>query len=419
MLSAQDNEMITRTGPGTPMGEYLRRFWMPALLSEEIAEPDSPPVRVKILNEELIAFRDTNGDVGLIDNNCPHRRASLFFGRNEECGLRCVYHGWKFDTNGDCVDMPSEPGESNFKDKVKVKAYSAEDWGGYIWAYMGPAESMPELPEVGWAMVPESHRKVSRRLQENNFVQGIEGGIDSSHISFLHFGLPPVVRDDPARAGHSLSNIDAAPHFIVKTTDYGFVYGANREAENDSYYWRLTPFMLPFFTVIPGGTGNPDERTYSGHGWVPADDESCWMFTYSWNASRPLNEGEGHGASFLEKEPRTMRAVMNKDNDYGIDREVQRTKTFTGIEAISIQDSGIQESMGAICDRTKEHLGTSDSAVIAMRRMYLQGCRDLLEGKEPFVPKKGSAYRVRSVADVMDKKVTFEETTEKVAVGAT
>jgi len=419
MLSAQDNEMITRTGPGTPMGEYLRRFWMPALLSEEIAEPDSPPVRVKILNEELIAFRDTNGDVGLIDNNCPHRRASLFFGRNEECGLRCVYHGWKFDTNGDCVDMPSEPGESNFKDKVKVKAYSTEDWGGYIWAYMGPAESMPELPEVGWAMVPESHRKVSRRLQENNFVQGIEGGIDSSHISFLHFGLPPVVRDDPARAGHSLSNIDAAPHFIVKTTDYGFVYGANREAENDSYYWRLTPFMLPFFTVIPGGTGNPDERTYSGHGWVPADDGSCWMFTYSWNASRPLNEGEGHGASFLEKEPRTMRAVMNKDNDYGIDREVQRTKTFTGIEAISIQDSGIQESMGAICDRTKEHLGTSDSAVIAMRRMYLQGCRDLLEGKEPFVPKKGSAYRVRSVADVMDKKVTFEETTEKVAVGAT
>jgi phenylpropionate dioxygenase-like ring-hydroxylating dioxygenase large terminal subunit len=392
---------------------------MPALLSEEIAEPDSPPVRVKILNEELIAFRDTNGDVGLIDNNCPHRRASLFFGRNEECGLRCVYHGWKFDTNGDCVDMPSEPAESNFKDKVKVKAYSTEDWGGYIWAYMGPAESMPELPEVGWAMVPESHRKVSRRLQENNFVQGIEGGIDSSHISFLHFGLPPVVRDDPARAGHSLSNIDAAPHFIVKTTDYGFVYGANREAENDSYYWRLTPFMLPFFTVIPGGTGNPDERTYSGHGWVPADDESCWMFTYSWNASRPLNEGEGHGASFLEKEPRTMRAVMNKDNDYGIDREVQRTKTFTGIEAISIQDSGIQESMGAICDRTKEHLGTSDSAVIAMRRMYLQGCRDLLEGKEPFVPKKGSAYRVRSVADVMDKKVTFEETTEKVAVGAT
>ena len=189
-------------------------------------------------------------------------------------------------------------------------------------------------------------------------MQGIEGCIDSSHISFLHFGLSPVLRDDPANKAQTHSNADSAPHFIVKTTDYGFVYVANREAENDSYYWRLTPFMLPFFTVIPGGSGNPDERTYSGHGWVPADDESCRMFTYSWNTSRPLNEGEGHGASFLEKEPRTMRAVMNKDNDYGIDREVHRTKTFTGIESISVQDSGIQKSMGAVCDRTTEHLGT-------------------------------------------------------------
>ena len=417
MLTQTDNELICKTGAGTPMGEYLRRFWIPALCSDEISEPDSPPVRVKILNEELVAYRDTNGDVGLLDNYCPHRRASLFFGRNEECGLRCVYHGWKFDVDGNCVDMPSEPAESNFKDKVKIKAYPARDWGGYIWAYMGPAELQPDLPEVGWAMVPDSHRKVSRRLQENNFVQGIEGGIDSSHISFLHFGLPPMVRDDPNYTGRTLTNTDSAPHFIVKNTDYGFVYGANREAENNTYYWRLTPFMLPFFTVIPGGSGNPDKRTYSGHGWVPADDESCWMFTYSWNASRPLKDGEGHDASFLKKEPRTLRAILNKDNDYGIDREVQRTKTFTGIESISVQDSGIQESMGTICDRTKEHLGTSDSAVIAMRRMYLQACRDLLEGNEPFVPRKGSAYRVRSVADVMDRSVTFEETTERVAVG--
>ena len=210
---------------------------------------------------------------------------------------------------------------------------------------------------------------------------------------------------------------DSAPRFIVQDTNYGFVYGANRDAENDEYYWRITPFMMPFFTIIPGSIGNADELTYSGHGWIPADDDNCWMFTYSWNASRPLKEGEGHDASFLEKEPRTLRAIMNKDNDYGIDREVQRTKTFTGIKSISVQDSGIQESMGAICDRTKEHLGTSDSAVIAMRRMYLQACRDLLEGNEPFVPRKGSAYRVRSVADVMDRSVTFEETTERVAVG--
>ena len=416
MLSHQDNELITQTGPGTPMGEYLRRYWVPALLSREIPGPDSPPVRVKIMSEELVAFRDTNGDVGLLDNYCPHRRASLFFGRNEESGIRCVYHGWKFDVNGDCVDMPSEPAESNFRDKVKIKSYPARDWGGFIWAYMGPAELQPELPEVGFALVPDNQRRVSRRVQENNFVQGVEGGIDSSHISYLHFGLPPVRRDDPANV--SLSNKDGAPHFTVKATDYGFVYGANREAEEDKYYWRLTPFMLPFFTIIPGGSGNPDERTYSGHGWVPQDDENCWMFTYTWNASRPLREDEGHSASFLELEPRTMRSVVNKDNDYGIDREAQRTKTFTGIKDISVQDASIQESMGPICDRTKEHLGTTDAAVIAMRRVYLKACRDLMEGVEPFVPRDGATFRLRSVAEVLDKSITFEETVERVMVGA-
>jgi len=425
MLNLEDNELLCRVGSGTPMGEYLRRFWMPALLSREIPEPDCPPVRVKILSEELVAFRDTNGDIGLLDNNCPHRRASLFFGRNEECGLRCVYHGWKFNVNGDCVDMPSEPAESNFKDKVKIKAYPARDWGGFIWAYMGPTELMPDLPEVGWAMVPESHRKVSRRLQENNYLQGIEGGIDSSHISFLHGGLTPYQRDNPSarpsRPGRpqGVTTDDSAPRFTVQDTDYGFVYGANRDAGPNDYYWRITPFMLPFFTIIPGSIGEADELTYSGHGWVPADDENCWMFTYSWNASRPLTEGEGHGASSLELEPRTMRATFNKDNDYGIDREMQRTVNFTGIANGSVQDAGIQESMGPICDRTKEHLGTSDSAIIALRRKYLQACRDLLEGKEPFVPRQGSDYRLRSVSLIQDRSITFEETVPAVEVGAT
>ncbi len=422
MLTQTDNELICKTGTGTPMGEYLRRFWVPALCSDEISEPDSPPVRVKILNEELVAYRDTNGDVGLLDNYCPHRRASLFFGRNEECGLRCVYHGWKFDVDGNCVDMPSEPAESNFKDKVKIKAYPARDWGGFIWAYMGPIELMPELPEVGWAMVPEDHRFVSRRLQENNYVQGIEGGIDSSHISFLHSGLTPYQRDNPSarpsRPGRP-STDDSSPRFTVQDTDYGFVYGANRDAENDSYYWRITPFMMPFFTIIPGQIGNADEITYSGHGWIPADDENCWMFTYSWNGSRPLKEGEHHGASDLEKEPRTMRATINKDNDYMIDREMQRTVNYTGIVNGSAQDAGIQESMGAICDRTKDHLGTSDSAIINLRRIYLRGAREIMEGSEPFVPRQGSKYRLRSVSLVQDRSITFDETVPKVINGAT
>ena len=197
MLNDTDNEFLSRVGPNTPMGEYLRRFWMPFLLPEELPEPDCPPVRTTLLGEELVAYKDTNGDIGLIDNYCPHRRASMFFGRNEECGLRCVYHGWKFDLNGNCVDMPSEPAESNFKDKVKITAYPAREYGGLIWAYMGPVETMPELPKLDWATLPDSHRIISKRSQESNWVQSVEGGIDSSHISFLHSGVTPYMRDNP------------------------------------------------------------------------------------------------------------------------------------------------------------------------------------------------------------------------------
>ena len=209
MLSDVDNQYMCRIGPGTPMGEYVRRFWLPFLLPEELPEPDCPPVRTTLLGEELVAYKDSNGEIGLLDNNCPHRRASLFFGRNEESGLRCVYHGWKYDVNGDCVDMPSEPAESNFKDKVKIKAYPAREYGGLIWAYMGPVETMPALPEIDWATLPDSHRVISKRVQESNWVQSVEGGIDSSHISFLHSGVTPFMRDNPderpARRGAAVS----------------------------------------------------------------------------------------------------------------------------------------------------------------------------------------------------------------------
>ena len=168
MLSERDNNLFTKVGPGTPMGELIRRFWIPGLLEEEVPESDSPPVRLRLLGEDLVAFRDTNNQVGVLDNYCPHRRASLFFGRNEECGLRCVYHGWKFDVNGDCIDMPSEPAESNFKDKVKTKAYAAVIRGGVIWVYMGPPELKPTPPEFEWSLLPANQRSDSKRLEECN-----------------------------------------------------------------------------------------------------------------------------------------------------------------------------------------------------------------------------------------------------------
>src|SRR5215217_5741242 len=186
MLSKQRNERITQTGPGTPLGEAFRLYWMPALLSEEIPEPDCPPVRIGLLGEKLVAFRDTNGKVALVAENCPHRGASLFFGRNEEAGIRCVYHGWKFDTQGNCIDMPNEPADSDFKHKVRALAYPTQERGGVLWAYMGPAADIPGLPELEWTRVPASHRYVTKRLQMCSFLQNVEGEVDSSHVSFLH-----------------------------------------------------------------------------------------------------------------------------------------------------------------------------------------------------------------------------------------
>src|SRR5215204_3073496 len=194
MLSQAENELLCRTGPGTPMGELFRRFWLPALLPSELPAPDSEPIRFRILSEDLIAFRDTNGKVGFLDQHCPHRGASLFFGRNEECGLRCVYHGWKFDAAGNCVDMPSEPAESTFKERIRQTAYPCAERGGVIWAYLGPAERQPALPELEWALLPEDQRFASKRLQECNWLQAMEGGIDSSHISFLHQNFDPEER---------------------------------------------------------------------------------------------------------------------------------------------------------------------------------------------------------------------------------
>src|SRR5499427_6543545 len=222
MLKREENELITRVGPGTPMGNTMRRYWMPALLSSEVPQPDSDPVRVRLLGEDLIAFRDTNGTVGLIQNNCPHRGASLFFGRNEEAGIRCVYHGWKFDADGTCVDMPNEPAESDFKHKVTATAYPTEEAGGVIWVYFGPADKRPPLPRPEWTLVPPEQRVVSRYIQENNWVQGLEGGIDSSHVSFLHSTVASH-KGDYTGSNTNLFALDKAPEFRVVETDFGLL----------------------------------------------------------------------------------------------------------------------------------------------------------------------------------------------------
>jgi phenylpropionate dioxygenase-like ring-hydroxylating dioxygenase large terminal subunit len=418
MLSQAENDLLTQTAAGTPAGEYFRRYWLPAMLASELPAPDCPPVRVKLLGEDLIAFRDTHGWVGLLDEFCPHRRASLFWGRNEECGLRCVYHGWKFDPSGACVDMPNEPAQYAFENKVRTKAYSTREYGGVIWAYLGPPDKLPELPKLEWARVPDSHRYVSKRFQETNYLQAIEGGIDSSHSNFLHATLDAFrVTDSYIEKTRNSANLrakyhlmDKAPRFSVKKTDYGLVIAVRRNAEEDTYYWRLTQFLLPSHTMIPYQKGH----SIHGHCWVPRDDETCWVWTMTWNPDDSLSREDQDAIEndtfvHAKVEPVTFRSLRNADNNYLIDREQQRNATMTGIHGFAAQDQALQESMGPLVDRTRERLGTSDTAIIAMRRLLLQEIRSLQQGETPLAAQQGDIYWVRSCSLVLNREVELDE----------
>ena len=383
MLSDADNELLTRTGPGTPMGDLFRRFWLPALKLDELPNPDCPPIRFRILGEDLIAFRDTSGRVGFVANACPHRGASLFFGRNEEDGLRCVYHGWKFDVEGNCVDMPSEPAESNFKSKVRVQAYAGAEWGGLIWIYMGPKDKQPELPQYEFCMA-EDHSKFNyyKWLQESNYAQSLEGNIDTAHIGFLHRRLNRDAGGQPRPANAY------APVLQLMETGFGFVYGGRRPRAEGDYYWRVTPFVLPTFTSIP----NP---FWGGGGIfvIPQDDEHCWW----WTVSEPQPFYTNAGLQYIELIPGTWRQTRNKDNDYLIDREMQRSLNFTGLPTNRVQDAAVTESMGTIYDRSHEHLGTSDQAITYMRRHLIKLAEQLQQGIELPIMSDASLHRVRPI----------------------
>lgn len=408
MLSREDNELLTQVGPGTGMGELMRRFWMPVLLSQEIAEPDCTPVRIRLLGEPLLAFRDTNGRVGVVDEHCPHRLSSLFYGRNEECGLRCVYHGWKFDVDGNCMDMPSEPADSNYKEKVKLKAYPVREAGGVIWAYMGPPELMAEPPAFDWMDVPESHRFASRWVQDCNYAQCVEGEIDSAHVSFLHSLVNKRDERKTARTGAYFSG-DTAPKWKVVDMPWGMTLGARRVTGEGQYYWRMNQWYMPFYTMIAPVPG--EARSFRM--WVPSDDTHTSIICVSYRQEKPVGEAEVDGwkrgvNQHAERIPGTLIPVRNAANHYMIDREKQRQESFSGIDGIRAQDAAMVESAGPISDRTREHLGTSDTAVIRMRRLLLGAAKALAAGEEPKAAAGGALFKVRSHSTVIDETGDFD-----------
>ncbi len=420
MLSKEDNDLLCRVGPGTPMGALMRQYWIPALLPSDLPQPDCDPIRVRLLGENLIAFRDSEGRVGLLDNECPHRCASLFYGRNEENGLRCVYHGWKFDVTGRCVDMPNEPGESSFKDKVRAIAYPCVERGGALWTYMGPRETPPPLPDI-YTNVGEGseHPAVSRTLRECNWMQGLEGDIDTSHTGFLHrsFG-----RDAEPGTWEYYLDRDRAPRYLAADTEYGTIYGAYRPAEEDSYYWRIGQFLMPFYTMPGTGVlGGPGGRR-GQRAWVPLDDEHTMFWSFGIRipdtgaGGRPPGVPAFPPMSYLPDTTDWLgraKLAANAGNDYQIDRAAQRTRTYTGIAGIHLQDQAITESMGGVQNRWKEHLSTSDMMVIRTRMRLINAARALQEsGTPPPGVDLPEVYRVRSGGIVLPRGADWLQATE-------
>jgi phenylpropionate dioxygenase-like ring-hydroxylating dioxygenase large terminal subunit len=398
------------------MGNLMRQYWVPCMLSSELPRPDSDPVRVLLLGEQLIGFRDSTGKVGLLQNNCPHRGASLFFGRNEEAGLRCVYHGWKFDVEGHCVDMPNEPAESDFKHKVQAAAYPCQERGGVVWAYLGSRQQPPPLPDIEGNIVPGA---TATAVQHTcNWLQVGEGAIDTSHAGFLHFGSLKA-EDYPDRTFSRYLLVNRAPRYAVVDTDVGVTYGAYREVDSLHEFWRIANFLLPFYTMNPQGLLGAGPQGWQAR--VPMDDTHMMSFGFGGPPRQRPQNGQSGQRQLL---PNTtgwygrFQQASSMENDFFIDRDLQRSNTgangWTGIQGIGRQDQAVTSSMGPIYDRSKEHLGTSDAMIIRVRRRLLNAVRALSDtGAPPPGVDDPAAYRIRSGSALLPKGVDWLEATRE------
>jgi len=365
MLSKEDNQLLTRTAAGTPMGDLMRRYWIPALLSEELPAPDSPPVQIQLLGEHLVAFRDSSGRVGILEEHCSHRGTSLFYGRNEESGLRCIYHGWKYDVEGNVLDTPAEPAGSRFKEKLHHPAYPTHETANMIFVYMGPKDKQPEFPNYEWAVADPGTINVTKSHQDCNYLQGVEGECDSTHLQFLHwnFAASGFMKDFYRRE---------MLEYATEQTDFGVRLVAMRDAGEGQAYVRVSSFVMPVDCWVPARTG-------SVHFYVPAEDD-----THSWRINMRMRvppEERGEETRFYDE---NHRKLQNIDNHYLQDRDAQRNVNYTGMgDVFPVHASVESETMGTLYDRGKEHLGASDKAVIAVRNYLLRTVREFMNGAEP------------------------------------
>jgi phthalate 4,5-dioxygenase oxygenase subunit len=383
MLSRDENELLTRVCGDAPMGQMMRRYWVPACLSEEVAEPDGTPIRTQLFGEPLVAFRDTQGRLALVQERCPHRLASLALGRNEEGGIRCVYHGWKFDATGSCIEMPTEPGAYGFRERMRLQSYPTREAGGLVWTYMGPPGEEPPFPDYDWARLPSAQRAIVKIGERANYLQAIEGAIDSSHSWFLHRG---AVWDWKTRTGVST---DLAPRLEAEDTPYGFRYAAIRRPNvnpDTEKYVRVTLFVVPFTAIIP----RPIDPTKMAHAQIfaPLDDERTMFYGIFFSQDGSPIDEQGLRRELCAERGVQLDAQYFKyaraENWWNQDRAAMKNGSWIGIDGFPNQDMACQESMGPIVDRTQEHLGTSDVAIIRMRRRMLEAVRRFQKG-EPLI----------------------------------
>ena len=396
MLTKEENDLLCRVEGDAPMGQIMRRHWMPACLIEEVPEPDCDPLKVRIFGEDLVVFRDTEGRVGVLDEMCPHRRASLVFGRNEECGLRCLYHGWKIDVEGNVVEMSSEPPGSGFAEKVKHKAYPVREGAGFVWVYMGPAETMPEWQPPVFQPTPDTRIAIAKIHIDCNWAQILEGAIDSAHSSSLHSSdmVPARVPGAAATDVNWLRpSTDKAPRMQVQRTPFGFRYAAIRRpiANPQTHdYIRTTLFIAPYSALIP-----PNNLYNVAIVHVPTDDtHTAFHFIAFGGPSCPSTE---EWRKFLHAQvgidvDKYFRKIRTRANNYLQDRKAMKLGNYTGVPGIPNQDIVMWETMGPIADRSQDRLGASDLAIVEFRRQMVEAVKEFLGGgaaigtAEPRIP---------------------------------
>lgn len=397
-MTPEQNDILCRVEGAAPMGQLMRQHWLPACMIEEVAEPDCTPLRVRLLGENMVVFRDSRGRLGALDEQCPHRRASLAFGRNEECGLRCLYHGWKFDVDGNAVDMSSEPVDAKLRSTMKTKAYPIRESGGFVWVWMGDPENVARFDMPNWSTAPNSKISIVKMHGACNWAQVLEGSIDSAHSSSLHSTNMPATTGVSGSTATDTAwlrpSADKAPRLEVQKTSFGFRYVAIRKPIKDAEtldYIRMTLFVAPFTVHIP-----PNDQYHLSQMLVPIDNENTMFYWIAWHPEKGIPQDAWRrfcGAEVgKDVESATFKKVRNADNNYLQDRVAMKAGDFTGIYGIPAQDMAMWESMGSIADRSEDRLGSSDKAIFTFRTQMYRAAQAVQNGEpaigttEPRIP---------------------------------